>query len=200
MDALCRLDATYARDNHGRLDRLRALLDGDSDTMAELLRPREPRAVLCHGDYCRNNLLFRYDATGRPVDAVALDPAQARYASPAVDLSFFLYMNTSAADRAARWDDYVAAYVAGVAAVCPADAPLRTAADVDEEMRAHGLYGYAHCSFFLPAMVDDHTLDVRMLSTCSHEERVRLVNGSGGAEADRALVAIVRHMVDREYV
>lgn len=198
MDALCRSDAGYARD--GRLDRMRAMLDGDSDTMAELLRPREPRAVLCHGDYCRNNLLFRYDAAGRPVDAIALDPAQARYASPAVDLSFFLYMNTSAEDRAARWDDYVAAYVAGVAAVAPADAPLRAAADVHAEMRAHGLYGYAHCSFFLPAMVDDGPLDVHGLSTCAPDERVRLINGSGGAEADRALAAIVRHMVDREYV
>lgn len=193
------LDSDAAGEYAGsRLDGLRSMLDGGSATMAELLRPVEPLAVLCHGDFCRNNLLFRYDAaTGRPVAAVMLDPAQARYASPAVDLSFFLYMNTTDADRQARWDDYVAAYLAGVADVY--DRPP-TAADVHAEMSAHGLYGYAHCSFFLPAMVDARPPDVHRLNACADDERIELINESGGPEADRLLASVVRHMVDRRYV
>lgn len=192
-------DGGDSRYGDGRLDGLRAMLDGESDTIAELLRPVEPLAVLCHGDYCRNNLLFRYDATGRPADVVMLDPAQARYASPAVDLSFFLYMNTSAADRAARWGDFVAAYVTGVASTAPPAARL-TAADVHAEMRARAVYGYAHCSFFVPATVDPRPPDVQWLTTCTHAERVTEINGSGGPEADAVLASIVRHMVDRGYV
>lgn len=174
------------------------MLDGDSGTMAELLRPLEPLAVLCHGDFCRNNLLYRYDpATGRPVDVVMLDPATARYASPAIDLSFFLYMNATDQDRQHRWDEFVAAYVAGVAVTSPV--PV-TAADVHAEMRASGLYGYAHCSFFLPAMLDTRPPDVQRLTKCTDDERVAMVNEAGGPEADRLLASLVRHMVDRSYV
>ncbi|XP_050055014.1 uncharacterized protein LOC126549557 [Aphis gossypii] len=183
------------------VDRMRAALNGESTTMAGLLRPVEPLAVLCHGDFCRNNLLYRYDpATGRPADVVVLDPAQARYASPAVDLSFFLYMNTTDADRTAHWDRYVAAYLDGVADVTPDGRPLPlTAADVHAEMRAHGLYGYAHCSFFLPAMVNAEPPDVQRLTTCTADERIELINESGGQHADDLLASIVRHMADRGY-
>lgn len=184
------------------LARVQATLSGESGTMKALLRPAEPLAVLCHGDFCRNNLLYRYDAaTGRPVDVAVIDPAQARYASPAIDLSFFLYMNTSDADRVANWDVYVAAYLDGVADVTPAGraVPL-TAADVHAEMRAHGLYGYAHCSFFLPAMVNAVPPDVERLTKSTSDERIQLINESGGEEADRLLASILRHMADCEYV
>lgn len=196
-------DSDVVGEYAGRLDRVQAMLNGESSTMTELLRPVEPTAVLCHGDFCRNNLLFRYDpVTGRPVDAVVLDPATSRYASPAVDLSFLLYMNTSDADRAARWDEYVAAYLAGVADVTPADrpSPPLDAAAVHAEMRASGLYGYAHCSFFLPAMVDVRPPDVERLTRCTDDERIDMINESGGTDADKLLASIVRHMVDRRYV
>lgn len=192
----------------GRLDRIRSMLDGGSETMAALLRPVEPTAVLCHGDFCRNNLLYRYDpVTKQPVDAVMFDPAQARYASPAVDLTFFLYMNTVDTDRVARWDDYVDAYLDGVWDIQPrvgrrrqSSPPPLTAVDVDREIRAAGLYGYAHCSFFLPAMVDAKPPDVERLTTCTDDERIEHINMSGGPAADRLLASIVRHMADRQYI
>ncbi|XP_022171047.1 uncharacterized protein LOC111034235 [Myzus persicae] len=200
------LNALRESDTAGKyvapLARVQATLSGESVTMAELLRPAEPLAVLCHGDFCRNNLLYRYDAaTGRPVDVVLLDPAQARYASPAIDLSFFLFMNTSDADRAANWDRYLTAYLDGVADVTPSGRPTPlTKADLDAEMRAHGLYGYAHCSFFLPAMVNAEPPDVERLTKCTADERIKLINESGGQEADQLLASIIRHMADRGYV
>lgn len=206
MDALADSENGAKLEAAGRLDRIRSMLDGGSETMAALLRPVEPTAVLCHGDFCRNNLLYRYDpVTKQPVDAVMFDPAQARYASPAVDLAFFLYMNTVDTDRIARWDDYVDAYLEGVADVQPRigrrqPAPPLAAVDVDREMRAAGLYGYAHCSFFLPAMVDTRPPDVERLTTCTDDERIELINKSGGPAADRLLASIVRHMSDRQYI
>lgn len=197
MNALLDSDAAgkYA---DGRLDRMRSMLDGNSETMAELLRPVEPLAVLCHGDFCRNNVLFRYDeATGRPVDVIMIDPAQARYASPVIDLSFFLYMNTTDADRTVHWDNYVAAYLTGAADVC--DCPP-TATDVQAEMRAHGLYGYAYCSFFLPALLNTKPPDVERLTSCTDDERIELINESGTQEVDKLLASIVRHLVDHQYV
>lgn len=192
------MDGKYA----APLDRVKVALEGESETVAELLRPVEPLAVLCHGDFCRNNLLYRYDeATGRPVDVVLLDPAQSRYASPAVDLSFFFYMNTTAADWATHWDTYVAAYLEGVAETTPAGRPAPlTTTDVHAEMCAYGLYGYAHCSFFLPAMVNVKPPDVERLTKCTADERIDLINESGGPEADGLLASIIKHMADRGYV
>ncbi|XP_050427825.1 uncharacterized protein LOC126837893 [Adelges cooleyi] len=179
-----------------RLDGMRSLLDGNSETMAELLRPVEPNAVLCHGDFCRNNLLYKYDETGRPVDVLLFDTAQARYASPAVDLSFFLYLNTTEEDRRLHWDSYIAAYVAGMAKAFPGMAAI----DVHQEMRPRALYGYAHCSFFLPAMVHPTPPDVEKLTTCTDDERIELINESGGPKADHLLASIVGHMIERQYV
>lgn len=42
--------------------------------------------VLNHGDLWTNNLMYRYDEAGRPIDAVLLDFQFAFYGSPALDL------------------------------------------------------------------------------------------------------------------
>lgn len=34
------------------------------------MAPKEPLAVICHGDYCKPNILFSYDGSGQPQDAM----------------------------------------------------------------------------------------------------------------------------------
>ncbi|MBO8695574.1 phosphotransferase, partial [Staphylococcus aureus] len=75
------------------------LLTDAMQSLRRIVASVGPMSVLCHGDFNRNNLLFRYDDGGRPVDALAYDMATMRYGSPVLDLSFFLYMN---ADRQTR--------------------------------------------------------------------------------------------------
>jgi hypothetical protein len=76
------------------LDRLKNRLEHAGQHIVELMEPKEPLAVLCHGDFCRNNILFCYDS-GKPCNAVFLDFQLVKYASPAIDLSLFMYLNTS---------------------------------------------------------------------------------------------------------
>jgi len=80
--------------NRATLDRLTKRLKNAGQNIAELMEPKEPLAVLCHGDFCRNNMLFRYDS-GKPCDAVFFDFQTVKYASPTIDLSLFMYLNTS---------------------------------------------------------------------------------------------------------
>ncbi|XP_059620791.1 uncharacterized protein LOC132264557 [Phlebotomus argentipes] len=80
--------------------------------LLDLLRHDDyPYSVIEHGDYNRNNVLFRYDDKGsKPLDMRMIDFQEVRYGSPAFDLSFFLYMNTSASIREQSWEDLLRYY------------------------------------------------------------------------------------------
>ncbi|XP_053659105.1 uncharacterized protein LOC128708169 [Anopheles marshallii] len=63
-----------------------------SELMQRCLERDDVYSVILHGDYNRNNVLFRY-ADGTPQDVMLIDFQENRYGSPALDLSFFMYMN-----------------------------------------------------------------------------------------------------------
>uniref|UniRef100_A0A1L8DN30 Putative juvenile hormone-inducible protein n=1 Tax=Nyssomyia neivai TaxID=330878 RepID=A0A1L8DN30_9DIPT len=68
-----------------------------------------PYSLILHGDYNRNNVLFRYDGT-KPVDVRMIDFQEVRYATPVIDLAFFLLMNTSATTRDTHWEELLHFY------------------------------------------------------------------------------------------
>lgn len=60
--------------------------------MDRFLRSDNVFSVILHGDYNRNNVLFKYDQN-TAVDIRFIDFQEVKYGSPAIDLSFFMYMN-----------------------------------------------------------------------------------------------------------
>lgn len=62
------------------------------DIFYKQLECGEPK-VVCHGDCCNNNLLFRYSDAGQPKDVMLLDLQLVHYSTPAADLNFFLFTN-----------------------------------------------------------------------------------------------------------
>lgn len=48
--------------------------------------------TICHGNFTRNNLLFRYE-NGRPSDVKVIDWSTMRYCSPSIDFGHILLQN-----------------------------------------------------------------------------------------------------------
>jgi hypothetical protein len=185
------------------LDRVLKRLEHAGQHFLELMEPKEPLAVLCHGDFCRNNILFRYDS-GKPCDAVLFDFQQVTYASPAIDLSFFMYLNTSSEHRHQHWDDLFGEYHTTLTQTlarmlgCSVE-ELLPGYELDafqKDFVARGFYGYMICSFFLAKMMEDQKdrIDFDMLLRKNLHEFSSTVAGFGEESASRCLADILKHL------
>ncbi|KAK7082820.1 hypothetical protein SK128_022979 [Halocaridina rubra] len=69
------------------------------DVMEDMVQRTSTFDVLCHGNCWNNNILFRYDSNGEPVDVMLLDFQRSRMASLATDLNYFLLMSLNGDTR-----------------------------------------------------------------------------------------------------
>lgn len=92
-------------------EKVRKFFDCDLyDKMCYLTHTRNQNSVINHGDCWMPNFLFRYDANGTPTSSKMIDFQLARYSSPALDISFFLYSCTTQELREAHYGDLLQAY------------------------------------------------------------------------------------------
>ncbi|XP_047500994.1 uncharacterized protein LOC125047013 [Penaeus chinensis] len=90
---------------------LREVKGGIVDLLAgELARYSPEVAVLAHNDCWTNNVLFRYDARGRPCSVALLDFQMATMSSPAIDIVYFLYTSLDEKARKDHQQDLLSAY------------------------------------------------------------------------------------------
>lgn len=75
------------------------------DTMCRLTRETGPFSAICHGDLWTPNFLFK-KAT-MDIKAKIIDFQMARFASPATDISFFIYACTAQDIREQHFDELV---------------------------------------------------------------------------------------------
>lgn len=66
--------------------------------------------VFLHGDMWTNNLMFKYDAEGVPIDVIILDFQFCCHATPAIDLFYFFFASTSDEIRQNCLDEYMHYY------------------------------------------------------------------------------------------
>lgn len=75
------------------------------------IQPIEPIAIICHGDYLRNNIAYRYNDNGKAMDAMMFDFQTLRYASPMVDVNTFMALSTGRNERDQHfWDIFQTYY------------------------------------------------------------------------------------------
>lgn len=201
---LDRLTKLRGGDKDERLRRFRVeYLDDVLQSLRDAMAPAEPLAVLCHGDFNRNNMMFQYDDSGRPVGALPFDMAAVRYGSPALDLSFFLYMNTDRPTRDVHWDELLDAYCAALTAAVSDVADVVRVPDrkqLDVEMHDRAFYGLAHVSFFMRVMMEEQKpVDPLQFIYMAVEDARRVVLTFGGEKATDVIVDAVQHFIDFRY-
>lgn len=92
------------------LKRLEEIMYGALEYRKRQLRPIEPMAIICHCDYLRNNIAFRYDDDGKAIEAMMFDFQTMSYASPMIDLCTFMANSTGHEVRNKHFDTIFAAY------------------------------------------------------------------------------------------
>lgn len=91
------------------MSQLKKIVGDKPVKLLDRFRQIDDFAVIGHGDYHRNNLLFK-KVNNCVVDMKMIDFQQIRYGSPCLDLSFFMYLNISADLRDSLWDDILQKY------------------------------------------------------------------------------------------
>ncbi|XP_063233438.1 uncharacterized protein LOC134537095 [Bacillus rossius redtenbacheri] len=197
--------ASHPADARKHADRL-AALDALADQFVKLTEPEEPLAVLCHGDYNRNNVMFKYDAGGRPTSLKMFDLQLATYSSPAIDLSLVLFMSTSPEVRDAHWDELFDAYHRSLADTVAQSGVVETEYSKEAMARDFGrfcVHGFLVTTFFLPATMMGPEDSLRVARECPRETsaaRLALQQQLCSDEVKRRLAGLLKVMLDRNFL
>lgn len=70
----------------------------------------ESATAIAHGDSWQNNIMFKNDENGNPIDLCLLDWQGSRHSSPITDITYFLFSCTTKELRDDHYDDFLKAY------------------------------------------------------------------------------------------
>ncbi|KAK7083039.1 hypothetical protein SK128_021182 [Halocaridina rubra] len=81
------------------------------DELVDSARPSHPKfSVLIHNDIWFNNILFRNNKQGSPIEAMLVDLQMVSKASCVIDMVFFMFVSMNNQDRLAHWEALLSTY------------------------------------------------------------------------------------------
>ncbi|XP_068230267.1 uncharacterized protein [Palaemon carinicauda] len=127
------------------------------ETWMKQLDNKTKFAVICHGDCWTNNMLFRYDDQGYPVEVMLVDLQCLRFASLAIDLKMLFYHSLTGHERTSNIDYYLDIYYASFKNVMDSgklDMPF-TREELAVEYKSKHLYGCFWAMSWLPTLLSE---------------------------------------------
>ncbi|XP_071552458.1 uncharacterized protein [Panulirus ornatus] len=111
--------------------------------------------AVCHGDCCVQNLMFRYNDEGEPVEVMLLDFQVCRKSSLATDLVYFILTSLDEPERTANLDELLLTYHNAFKAVVEAGgvAMPYTPNEIKQEYHKKSVFGVMMASILIPLLV-----------------------------------------------
>jgi len=205
------MDAAYS----GKIENLRNIMANCDEIFRKTFMGDEENRthVVCHGDFLRNNLLFRYE-NGIPTDLKLVDLANSRFASPVIDVALALYINADQKMRDENWENLIDEYYGAVQNTF-SSTKVPSKSSILEEFKTNSMNAYFVASIFLPSLVADDNDDMPKMADLVPEEYknaltteipIQIVKEmaeskeEGGSKATAALVNILKDIIDRGFV
>lgn len=145
-------------------DKLRNTYD---DLVMKYVKPEEPLATLCHGDFTINNTLFKNE--NGEIKCMFIDFALTRYGSPVLDLSTFLCLHCARQLDKSMLDKVLKAYHDSLSRCLEesgVDSEKYSFEALREDYKRKGLFGFFVATFFLPTVMG--------LGDCSPEKFIKI--------------------------
>ncbi|KAK3893063.1 hypothetical protein Pcinc_003109 [Petrolisthes cinctipes] len=145
-----------------------------TELFTESLDKRPPFQTVCHGDCWNNNLLFKYNDEGEPIDVRLLDLQICRFASPATDLNYLLYTSLNGNDRKQHLDSYLRSYYEAFSRVLmdgEVTVPY-TQEELHKEYHRKNIFGLIMGLMVVPIVVSEaaNAMDMKDLEKADPEE------------------------------
>lgn len=184
--------------------------------MEDLLRNDHDFAVILHGDYYRNNVMFKYVNEGGkdvPVDLRMFDFQETRYATVGIDLSIFMFMHVHAELKPLIWDNllqiYHATLMSKLQLILKCDSSDERLSPYSfEKFISHfekvAFYGAAVSILSIPWMASPEE-DTKKIQDffeidMNHPEFKRLLEVCGGEDVNERLLDNIKHCSDKGYL
>lgn len=172
--------------------------------------------VILHGDYNRNNILFKYstdEGFDNPIDIRMFDFQENRYSTPTLDLAFFMYMNIVPELQAQIWDSLLQQYHDTLIKClcellnCSSDDPCLSDYTFEKflaHFSRHSMYGAMVSIHFLPWMMCSES-ECKQMSTLFESDMTSdafydLAMIAGGDETNVRMFKNIQHASENGYM
>lgn len=171
--------------------------------------------TIIHGDYNRNNVMFEYKSEGfdEPKGVKMYDFQWTKYASPVLDLSFYLYMNLDPDVREGSWNKILKFYhdtlISSIAKILNCEKDDKRLAqynykDFMKHFTNYAFYGCVISTWFLPIMLADletcKNVEMELNIDLFSEKAKEVCIPAGGLHAINRVTGNVRHAFDNGYL
>lgn len=172
--------------------------------------------IIVHGDYNRNNVMFKYESDGGFEDPVGLkiyDFQWIKYGSPVLDLSFYMYMNLDPAIRESSWDRILKFYhetlLSSIAKIlkCGEDDERLAQFNLKDFLLHFSNYAFYGCTistWFLPVMLSDletcKNIEIELNKDMFSKESKDVCMTAGGLDGMKRVNDNVKHAYEKGYM
>ncbi|XP_067634162.1 uncharacterized protein [Eurosta solidaginis] len=171
----------------------------------QMVKPVEPFVTLCHGDYLRNNIAFRYtEDNDEPNDSLMFDLQTMRLCSPMLDFATFLSLSCYTATRYEHFDQIFEEYYSQLTTTFKENTKVVEFPDYLSresflsEYRRYLFFGLSTAAYFLFQLAEpDQVSSEEFLTSEDDPEELRQdILTRGGEVVDRELSHQMKELFD----